>query len=81
MRQAITEQDWQKVKDIVDEHRKPLDGHEFDEGLATAAVLIQRYEQKLAVISGIISAVNKKKAKIPVGGEIVILEVSAEEAQ
>ncbi len=81
MLQAIERQDWQRVKDITDEHLKPLDSRERDEGLTRAAILIQTYDRQLSNISAIIGSPNKAKAKIPVGGEIVTLKNCVESAQ
>ena len=81
MRRAIDEEDWQKVKDIADEHLKPLDSRERDEGLTRAAILIQTYDQQLSNISAIIGSPNRQKAKTPVGGEIVTLKNCVKSAQ
>jgi len=81
MRRAIEEHNWQKVKDITDEHLKPLDSLERDEGLTRAAILIQTYDQQLSNISAIIGTPNRAKAKIPVGGEITDLKNCVKAAQ
>ncbi len=81
MRRAIEEHNWQKVKDIADEHLKSLDSRERDEGLTRAATLIRTYDQKLSIISSLIGSPNRKNARTPVGGEITILDISAQEAQ
>lgn len=81
MRTAIEKEEWQKVKDICDEHFEPHLKEEMHKRLNRASTHLSTYFQKLSNINNIISRINQKEARTPVGVQITILKVMAKEAQ
>ena len=81
MRKAIKKKQWQKVKQIVDEHYTTFHDRGMGDSLSMTATLLKTYEEKLSVVHGILSQRGTKEARTPVGGEITTIDVMAEEAQ
>ena len=81
MLQAIEEENWQRVKDIADEHTKPTNLDEMHEELTMISTLLNTYSQKMTNVQNIITNIKTKKAKVPTGTAVTILKVSAKEAQ
>lgn len=82
MRVAIEQEKWKKVKRIADQHSRMLYGKEMERNLRRAAVLLDTYLEKMRNIDIIItSPKEEKKARTPVGNDITILKVMAQEAQ
>lgn len=80
LQKAIKKHNWKKVKEIADEHAKPIRYHHYENELSMAATYLRTYDEKMTNVRRTVSDL-RNNLKTPKGGEIDILEISAKEAQ
>jgi len=80
MQKAINEERWEDARNIAKEHQDFLYKDEVGRELDLATVFLSDYKRYLGNCFGILSKRAGRELRIPKGGQIVTLKVSAKQA-